>query len=124
MSVNCVYDGTDCYCVACGTEIGGRYLMPVAAGTVRLLFTRQLKTVMHLASRPLLQGGQTSMLPTSQCCHICSVAKIIGSCERHLSHACLCSDGWAPIHFAAQRGDVSSIEALVTKKADVDACDR
>ncbi len=40
--------------------------MPVFAGMARLLFTLQLKKGMNLASRPSLQGGQTSMLKISQ----------------------------------------------------------
>jgi hypothetical protein len=40
------------------------------------------------------------------------------------SHACFCSDGWAPIHGAASAGYSSALELLIAKNADVNAQDK
>ena len=39
------------------------------------------------------------------------------------SHACCCRDGRAPIHRSAQQGDLSCVEFLVARGADVHAQD-
>jgi ankyrin repeat protein len=38
-----------------------------------------------------------------------------------VSHACCCRDGWAPIHSAAANGQLSCLEFLVARGADVHA---
>ena len=38
-----------------------------------------------------------------------------------MSHACCCRDGQAPIHMAATRGDLSCLEFLVARGADIHA---
>ncbi len=40
-----------------------------------------------------------------------------------VSHACCCRYGQTPIHLAARRGDLSSLEFLVARGADVHAQD-
>ena len=40
------------------------------------------------------------------------------------SHACFCSDGEAPIHWAARGGHSSTLELLIAKNADVNARDK
>ena len=40
-----------------------------------------------------------------------------------VSHACCCRAGWAPIHGAAERCDLSMLEFLVARGADVHAQD-
>ena len=37
------------------------------------------------------------------------------------SHACFCSRGQAPIHWATEKGHSSTVELLIAKKADVNA---
>jgi hypothetical protein len=37
------------------------------------------------------------------------------------SHACFCSNGWAPIHYAAVRGHSSTVDLLIARNADVNA---
>jgi ankyrin repeat protein len=41
--------------------------------------------------------------------------------EGAFAHACFCSDGKAPIHFAAGGGYSSALELLIAKNADVNA---
>jgi ankyrin repeat protein len=40
------------------------------------------------------------------------------------SHACFCRNGVVPIHCAARGGHSSTVEALIAKKADVNARDK
>ena len=40
-----------------------------------------------------------------------------------MSHACCCSRFEAPIHLAAEQGDLSCLEFLVTRGADVNSQD-
>jgi hypothetical protein len=41
-----------------------------------------------------------------------------------VSHACCCRDGQAPIHLAAEQGDLSILEFLLARGANVHAQDR